>query len=284
MNAVAVRDLAAALAIVAVEDIPENRDQPSDHRSRPKGINAGPGARKRFLHQITSAVAVAAQRDGKGAKLRYRPKHHVAHRNGAADSRNFAAHVAFLADRGLRDFSPIEAGRMRHARDAREKIAKLVRLRLIRNARLYRIDHWSAVVGITQTADWSRQLPAPEPKVAGHGFRCTGGSSATIFRAAPFCLLRVSRTSSWTAPTAASGKPGRGLARRLVGARLSPAFGELRPASLASGAHAFTTFAASEVRLESNSRESVSQRAPIGRRTCDALAQGPARTSRSRER
>src|SRR5215471_8000275 len=78
--AVAVFDLAPALAVLRAEMVAQNREQPSRHvRAGLKRIDIGQCAQQCFLHQVVSAVHVPAERDRECAETWHRTE------NGFAD-------------------------------------------------------------------------------------------------------------------------------------------------------------------------------------------------------
>src|SRR6266849_1478571 len=82
--AVRVRNFPAPLAPFREEHVPQDRDQPGDHRAGPECVHVRQGAQQRLLDEIVGTVDVAAQRNGECAKSGYGCKHHVAQQSLSA--------------------------------------------------------------------------------------------------------------------------------------------------------------------------------------------------------
>src|SRR4051794_2724209 len=87
-------DLAAALAVLRMEQVAQDREQPGvEVRAALEPADMGDGAKERVLDEIVGAVDVVRQRDREGAKARHRGKQRVPHRGLDRSGMGWLAHA-----------------------------------------------------------------------------------------------------------------------------------------------------------------------------------------------
>jgi len=78
MFVIRVFDLAAALSIAAVEEVPQDREEPSlEVRAALEPVKVSPGAQNDLLDEIIGVVGVVQQRDREGPQVRHAGQHLV---------------------------------------------------------------------------------------------------------------------------------------------------------------------------------------------------------------